>query len=365
MKILILHDHVSDTARPDESDTLEQVRAVRQALEFLGHKWMTLGLTLDLEAARIALDQLRPDLVFNLVESLHGIGRFIHVPLHLLDALRIPYTGVSAEGMLLTSNKLQGKRVLQAAGIAIPRWFTQDSLSNPPAKPGANGFAPKRFIVKSVWEHASIGLSDASIVDADSAEALGDAIDQRADDLGGEAFAEEYIDGREFNLALLAEGGDDHFHVPENARTSSAPPRGQDPELLPPCEIVFDHYDRDKPRIVNYSAKWDEHSFEYAHTPRRYEFPAHDQPLLERMKNIALRCWQAFDLHGHARVDFRVDEQGNPFVLEVNANPCLSPDAGFAAALQLAGISSVDAIQRIVADVPSARRMARQSAFAK
>ena len=100
----------------------------------------------------MALGQLQPDLVFNLVESLNGIGRFIHVPLHLLDAMRLPYTGVSAEGMFLTSNKLQGKRVMQATGIPTPRWW--NGTSNPPALPEDNGFAPGNFIVKSVWEHA-------------------------------------------------------------------------------------------------------------------------------------------------------------------------------------------------------------------
>lgn len=339
MKVVILHDQVSDSARPDEADTLAQVKAVREALESLGHEWMTLGLTLDLEAARTALERLRPDLVFNLVESLEGIGRFIHVPLHLLDAMRIPYTGVSAEGMLLTSNKLQGKRVMHAAGIPTPRWFAADGAPDPPAEPGANGVEARRFIVKSVWEHASIGLSDASIVEVDSVAALRDAIDERVDDLGGEAFAEEFIDGREFNFALLATGA-------------------VRPQLLPPCEIMFEEFS-DKPKIVNYSAKWDEHSFEYAHTPRRYEFPAHDQPVLDRMKQISLRCWQAFDLHGHARVDFRVDERGEPFVLEVNANPCLSPDAGFAAALDCAGIPYAAAVERIVSDVPSSRLAAR------
>ena len=175
----------------------------------------------------------------------------------------------------------------------------------------------------------------------DSAAALSAAINERADDLGGEAFAEEFIDGREFNLALLAD---------ESGL----------PQVLPPCEIVFQEYEREKPKIVGYKAKWDEHSFEYGHTPRRYEFPARDQPLLKRLTEIALLCWLAFDLHGHARVDFRVDHQGKPYVLEVNANPCIAPDAGFAAALEYAGVPYVKAIERIVLDVPSSRLASRQ-----
>jgi D-alanine-D-alanine ligase len=104
------------------------------------------------------------------------------------------------------------------------------------------------------------------------------------------------------------------------------------------------------PRIVDYRAKWDEAAFEYHHTPRRFDFDSTDSRLLERLKTLARQCWHYFGLAGYARVDFRVDHEGNPWILEINANPCLSPDAGFAAALEKAGIAYVDAIGRIIDD---------------
>jgi D-alanine-D-alanine ligase len=120
--------------------------------------------------------------------------------------------------------------------------------------------------------------------------------------------------------------------------------------VLSPAEIVFEAYADAKPRVVGYRAKWDEASFEYHHTPRRFEFEPHDARLLAELKRLALECWTCFGLRGYARVDFRVDGEGRPWVLEVNTNPCLSPDAGFAAALERAGISFQDAIARILAD---------------
>ncbi len=121
-------------------------------------------------------------------------------------------------------------------------------------------------------------------------------------------------------------------------------------QVLPPAEIDFCAFPPDKPRIVGHQAKWDQDSFEYQQTPRRFVFPAKDKPLLSRVSDLARSCWGLFGLSGYARVDFRVDNDGQPWILEVNANPCLSPDAGFAAAVTEAGISYDEAIQRIVND---------------
>ena len=87
---------------------------------------------------------------------------------------------------------------------------------------------------------------------------------------------------------------------------------------------------------------------EFAQTPRRFDFPDPDRGLLETLKDLALRCWELFALRGYARVDFRVDAAGQPWVLEVNTNPCLSPDAGFLAAAARAGLSPTEVVRRIV-----------------
>ena len=138
------------------------------------------------------------------------------------------------------------------------------------------------------------------------------------------------MDGREFNLSLLAKG------------TAA--------EVLPPAEMVFLDYPPGKERVLGYRAKWVPEAFEYSHTARRFDFPPEDLALIEQMKEIALRCWALFDLRGYARVDLRVDEDSRIFVLEINANPCLTPDAGFAAAVARAGISPAQMVQRILED---------------
>ena len=119
--------------------------------------------------------------------------------------------------------------------------------------------------------------------------------------------------------------------------------------LLQILEIQFVNFPADKPRIVGYAAKWAENSFESRHTVRRFIDPQQEASLCEQLGQVALRCWDIFQLRGYARVDFRVDADGQPWVLEVNANPCISPDAGFAAAAAEEDISYSEAIQRIVA----------------
>src|SRR5690606_34720353 len=104
-------------------------------------------------------------------------------------------------------------------------------------------------------------------------------------------------------------------------------------QVLPVAEIDFSAFGPGKARIVGHDAKWVEDSFEYQHTPRLFDFGDDDAALLDELRSLAHRASLEFGVGGYARVDFRVDATGKPWILEINANPCLSPDAGFAAAL--------------------------------
>ena len=188
------------------------------------------------------------------------------------------------------------------------------------------------WLVKSAWEHASVGLDEDSVLQEADRENLLAEMERRRASLGGVCLAEAFIDGREFNLSVLAG---------ENG-----------PEVLPPAEIRFDAYPPGKVRVVGYRSKWEEGSFEFNHTPRSFRFPATDAPLLAHLKALALKCWQLFDLRGYARVDFRIDGEGRPWILEVNANPCISPDAGFQAAAGEAGLGFPETLRRIMQDIP-------------
>lgn len=323
--VAILHGAIPKDAAYDEQDTLVQVEAVSDALSQLGMHAVAVPLSLNLEAAAETLRFIQPDFVFNLVETITGQGRLIHLGPSLLDALRLPYTGAGTEAMLLTSNKLLAKQLLHMGGVSTPEWWSQYELSQEfPVK-------HVRYIVKSVWEHASVGLSEDSVTWASSSQELRVALQHRKRFLGDEAFVEAFVDGREFNLALLAgESG---------------------PDVLPPAEIRFDAFPEEKLKIVDYRAKWEVGSFEYHQTPRTFRFPEDDAPLLADLRALAKQCWQIFGLRGYARVDFRVDQAQQPYVLEVNTNPCLSPDAGFMAAAEQAGLSLSDVVQRILQEV--------------
>ncbi|MGH6928954.1 MAG: D-alanine--D-alanine ligase family protein [Dongiaceae bacterium] len=325
-RVAIVYGAVAADAGPDEQDVLVEVSTMQQTLTALGFAPVAVPLTLDLEAVRQRLLHLRPAFVFNLVESVEGLGRLIHLAPALYESLGLPYTGAGSEAMYLTSNKPLAKRLMASAGIPTPDWGA-------PAAQGlaAPGFAGP-YIVKSVWEHASIGIDEGSVVEP--ANKVAAVARKRQRRHGGEWFAERFIDGREFNLSLL--GGADGV------------------ELLPPAEMLFVDYPAGKRRIVDYAAKWHAGSFEFCNTVRRFDFGEDDRPLLAELEAIARSCWRLFGLRGHARVDCRVDAAGRPWVLEVNINPCLSPDAGFAAAAERRGIDLAAAVRRIIADMPVA-----------
>jgi len=121
--------------------------------------------------------------------------------------------------------------------------------------------------------------------------------------------------------------------------------------MLSPAEIKFVDFHQDMPKILDYAAKWDEETFEYKHNVRTFDFSESDQALLNEIETIVLKCWQVFNLHGYARVDFRVDNNHRPYVLEINANPCISEDSGFYAACLHSGIDFQTAVSYILKDL--------------
>ncbi len=334
MRIILVHQFIPADAAADERDVLDQADAIHLALTAHGHDVSVLPCTTDLGNLQRKLEVLKPDCVFNLVETLDGSGRLIHLAPSLWETKGLPFTGSSADALYLTTHKLLSKERMQEAGLPVPEWvqgqhaheigrFAGPAIQASTAAVMSPPPNDTDWIVKSVWEHASVGLVDTSILRGVPAATV-------AERLSPGFFAERFIDGREFNLALLAG------------------PNG--PEVLPPAEIVFRDYPDGKPKIVSYQAKWEIASFEYAHTVRQFVDPAVDGPLCVELKRLALRCWELFGLGGYARVDFRVDVNGKPWILEVNSNPCLSPDSGFAAALEQAGIPYAEAMERIVRD---------------
>jgi D-alanine-D-alanine ligase len=191
--------------------------------------------------------------------------------------------------------------------IPTPDWLTAAEAADEPRE------GDRTWIVKSLWEHASLGLDDGSVVQGRIAARQ--RISQCTERHGGTWFAEQYIDGREFNISIIEQNGQ--------------------PYVLPIAEMTFVDYPPEKPKIVGYPAKWDESAPEY--TATRRQFAVIDEAVREQLTVVSRRCWALFGLRGYARVDIRMDGENVPWVLEVNANPCLSRDAGFAAAAAEAG----------------------------
>ena len=319
MRIVILHNAVSAAAGLDDQETLWQAQAITSAMTALGYPVQTLSCHEDLAALAEELQALQPDLVFNLVESFAGNGAAIHLPILLCEKLHIPYTGANAAAIALTTNKLLSKRWLQAGNLPTPNWYSQ-------AECAQLTHLPSPYIVKSVTEDGSLGIEQTSVVD--TVQDLQQVLQDRQQRFGGDWFAERYIPGREFNISVLS--------------------HQQEVMVLPPAELVFNNLPQDSKPIVDYAAKWEEDSLMALATKRRFDFYVEDDSLLEHLKTLSVACMRWFKLDGFARIDFRVDAQGNPSILEVNANPSLAPDAGFAAAALRAGMDYPQLIHHLL-----------------
>ncbi|NOT39557.1 MAG: ATP-grasp domain-containing protein [Alphaproteobacteria bacterium] len=314
--ILIIVPELKELEPDDNLATISTARELAKHYDRLGYSNAIRHFEYLPQTFKTVVDEEQPDCVFNLVESVSGTSRLIHVPPIYLEELRIPYTGCPAHAIELSNDKVLAKHILQLLKVPTPRWGTPKTL---PAGEGGT------WIVKAQHEHASFGLTQANVVQGTTAAIA------RAHELAKEHkiewMIEEFVDGREFNVSMV--------ETPDG------------PRVLPSAEIVFQNYGTDLHKIIDYRAKWDDQSFEYQNTIRRADFSPADRSLLKELQDISLKVWEGFDLRGWARVDFRIDAANNPFVIDVNANPDLSLDAGFMAAAGRAQISPHEAIRMI------------------
>lgn len=314
-RAVVLHDALAAGARPDALDNLDQARQIAAALERIGLDAAPVPFSRDVGGVVRRLRAHAPDVVFNLVESLEGEDTQSYAATALLETLGLPFTGSGTAALILTGDKRVAKHLMRAAGLPTP------AVLEPGAAPDT------RYIVKRACTDASIGIDAGSVVRG--LRAAQRRLAERAAVSGDAWLAEVYVEGREFNVSVLAG---------ENG-----------PQVLPIAEIDFGDFPPGRPRIVDYEAKWLPGSFGFEHTPRRFPAGAADAALLREVESLALRCFEVFSLAGYARVDFRVDGSGRPYILEVNANPCLSADAGFMAAAAQAGLDAQAVVARIVA----------------
>lgn len=260
--------------------------------------------------------------VFNLVESPPGRPDFQVEAAAAFAGLGLKLTGSPAEVIRATTDKEATRAVLGRHGIAVAAGGLLD-----PERPDILDRVPPPWILKPASEDASLGLDD-SAVTSDRAAAVARARELRRLFPGQQVLVEHLLPGREFNIALLADGSG--------------------LEVLPPAEMTYVDFPPDRPRILGWEAKWDQASFAYRNTVRVF-LNGSEAALRSELEAVVRGAWSACGLAGYGRVDVRLDEQGVPCVLEVNANPCISPDAGFAAAAAAAGIEPEDVVRRVLA----------------
>jgi D-alanine-D-alanine ligase len=314
----IIYNEPRDGALADELDVLDQVAHIEQHLVELGIIVYRKGITTRFMEEIAILAKEKPDFVYNLVESINNKGELNYFIPALLNMYSIPYSGNPLEAMFITSNKTIASKAMRDAGINNPGSYLPSQI-----KLLVTG---RKYIVKPIWEDGSLGITGESVFECKP------GFEEKLKGLDDSHwFIEDFIDGREFNISVLA---------------------GKDgPEMLPPAEIVFVNYDDSKPRIIDFKAKWEMDSFEYINTVREFPGTSLNKKLEKDLKESARACWNLFGLKGYARVDVRTDSNDNVYVIEINANPCISPDGGFVAATKEAGYPFTDVLQRIINDL--------------
>jgi len=317
-KCCILFNQPREGAQPDELDVLEQVAYIGENLNKLGIETYNKGITSDFMNEVAVLAGEKPDFVFNLVESINNKGELCYFVPALLNMYSIPYSGNPLEALFITTSKTLTDKILREQGISSPSSFFPSQ--NEMLKTG------HKYIIKPVWEDGSLGITGDSVFtfNAEYAARLKEFDDSHW-------IIQDFIDGREFNISVLA------------GKTG--------PEVMPPAEMVFHNFREDMPKIVDFKAKWVADSFEYENTIREFPGKNLNPVLAEKIREMALKCWHVFGLKGYARVDMRIDKYENPYVIEVNANPCMSPDSGLVAATTEAGLPITVVLQRIIGDL--------------
>ena len=248
-----------------------------------------------------------PDVVFNLIEGFGGSSGGEARVTGLLELLGLPYTGCPPEAQALCHSKAKTKALLKGMGLPTAPFAVVRS-----GEPVPRWGGPWPAILKPEAEDASLGIDQSSV--AGTAEAIVEGVARLRVSHGRDVLIEAYLPGREFNVGIL--------ELPE-------------PEALPIAEILY-NVPGDSWPILTYAAKWDEGSPEdLASRPR---CPADVDPgLAGRLGSLAVDAFRATGCRDYARVDFRLDADGLPMILEVNPNPDIGPKAGWARALRASG----------------------------
>ena len=296
-----------------EYDVITTLRAA-------GHDVRALGVHDDLGDIRRAAAEWKPHIAFNLLEGFDDVTIFDQNVVSHLELLKLSYTGCNPRGLLLARDKSLSKKLLAYHRIPVTE-FEVFRIGRPIRRPKRLSFP---LIVKSLTQEASIGISQASVVDTD--EKLKDRVAFIHESIRTAAIVERYIEGRELYVGIIG---------------------NQVLQVLPVWELFFMNMPAEAKRIATDRVKW---SVKYQKKYGIESGPAQNLSDAENEKilNICRRAYRALELSGYARIDLRLDEAGDAWVLEANPNPQIARGEDFAASAEKAGISYEALLQRIV-----------------
>lgn len=322
---------LSEFGKESEEGVIDEVKVVTSALDKIGTPYRVAGVRRLSDIPRV-LASARETVVWNLVEGLIGDAQdACHLPA-LCDSCGKMSTGCDSPCLSLTLNKWNTKAVLRASGIRVPGGIVVSPGEKIPAETLGRG----PFIVKPAESDASEGISGSSVFN-EYCQQLEETIQRLHKDLEQPVLVEECVGDREFNVSVIQDGNV--------------------VRVMPVAEIEFTGFEAGKPRIIDYAAKWLPDSFEFKNTNR--VLPARiSSEMAARLQAVALKTWHVLDCRDFVRVDMRMDREGEIYVLEVNANPDISMEAGLVAALSAASITPEKFVSMVVSN--AADRLSRR-----
>ncbi|MEO1525161.1 MAG: D-alanine--D-alanine ligase [Planctomycetota bacterium] len=309
-----------DGVSEKELDAWKAEFDVCDTLRLLGHEVLPLGVYDDLGPIRKALKEFKPHITFMLLEEFHGVVTYDFAIISYLELMQQPYTGCNPRGLMLSKDKALSKKILTYHRIGTPR-FAVFPVGRTVHRPKKLAFP---LFVKSVSEDASYGISQASIVHTDEqlAERVAFVHEKTRDD----AIVEQYIEGREIYVGVIG-----------NQRLRTFPPWEMDFGSMPP----------DVARIATSRVKWNR-EYQQKHGIVTLEAADLQGELGDKIGKICKRVYRALNLSGYARMDLRVTENGEVYVLEANANPNIEYGEDFAESAERAGVGYDALLQRIL-----------------
>jgi len=323
--LALVHRHLIPPEKVEEGTdiTAEPWRTeydVISTLSAMGHEVNTLPVHDDLSEIRRLVTEWKPHIAFNLLEGFDDITIFDQNVVSHLELLKLPYTGCNPRGLLMARDKSLSKKLLAYHRIPVPE-FEVFRIGRPIRRPKR---LPFPLIVKSLTQEASIGISQASVVDSD--EKLKERVAFIHESIGTAAIVEQYIEGRELYVGILG---------------------NQALQAMPVWELFFTNMPEGAKRIATDRVKW---SVKYQKKYGIDSGPARDLPeaQAEGIQHLCKRAFRALELSGYARIDLRFEDNGNVWVLEANPNPQIAKGEDFAASAEKIGLSYETVLQRII-----------------